>query len=105
MVVSLHYQVLEAIGISIERWTSGSSYIRPIGRLIEKMAFSGLVTACRLATWLTTLGDCNNGRGQRKGSKHISSMCLYLVCEPTMNVGEGGATPLVTPLSTLDNNR
>ena len=77
MVVSLHYQVLGAIGISIERWTSGSSYIRPIGRLIEKMAFSGLVTACRLATWLTTLGDCNNGRGQRKGSKHINVVCAY----------------------------
>jgi len=77
MVVSLHYQVLGAIGINIERWTSGSSYIRPIGRLIEKMAFSGLVTACRLATWLTTLGDCNNGRGQRKGSKHINVVCAY----------------------------
>jgi hypothetical protein len=76
MVVSLHYQVLETIGISIERWTSGSSYIRPICRF-EKMAFSGLVTACHLATWLTTLGDCNNGRGQRKGSKHINVVCAY----------------------------
>jgi hypothetical protein len=55
MVVSLHYQVLGAIGISIERWTSGSSYLRPIGRLIEKKVFSGLVTACGLATWLTSL--------------------------------------------------
>ncbi len=77
MAVSLHYQVPGAIGISIERWTSGSSYLRPIGRLIEKMVFSGLVTACRLATWLTTLGDCTNGRGQRKGSKHINVVCAY----------------------------
>jgi hypothetical protein len=77
MVVSLHYQVLGAIGISIERWTSGSSYLRPIGRLIEKMVFSGLVTACGLATWLTTLGNCNNGRGQRNGSKHINVICAY----------------------------
>src|SRR6266496_762537 len=35
------------------RCTSGSSYLRPMRRLIEKMVFSGLVTACRLATWPT----------------------------------------------------
>src|SRR6266487_2007446 len=37
----------------IVRCTSGSSYLRPMRRLIEKMVFSGLVTACRLATWPT----------------------------------------------------
>lgn len=36
---------------------------------------------------------------------HQCSMCQYLVCETTMNVREGGATPLVTLLSTLYNNR
>jgi hypothetical protein len=30
-----------------------SSYFRPMNRLIEKIVFSGLVTACRLATWPT----------------------------------------------------
>src|SRR5918911_3634703 len=37
----------------MERWTSGSSYLRPMKRLMEKMVLSGLVTACRLATWPT----------------------------------------------------
>src|SRR6266704_3403071 len=35
------------------RWTSGSSYLRPMRRLMEKIVFSGLVTACRFATWPT----------------------------------------------------
>ena len=35
------------------RCTSGSSYLRPIRRLIEKMVFSGLVTDWRFATWPT----------------------------------------------------
>ena len=30
-----------------------SSYLRPMKRLIEKMVFSGFVTAWRLATWPT----------------------------------------------------
>ena len=30
-----------------------SAYLRPMNRLIEKMVFSGLVTAWRLATWPT----------------------------------------------------
>src|SRR6266487_3908727 len=37
----------------IVRCTSGSSYLRPMRRLIEKTVFSGLVTACRFATWPT----------------------------------------------------
>jgi hypothetical protein len=36
---------------------------------------------------------------------HQCSMCLYLICKTTKNVRETGATPLVTPLSTLYNNR
>src|SRR6266852_4152280 len=35
------------------RWTSGSSYLRPMRRLMEKTVFSGLVTACLFATWPT----------------------------------------------------
>src|ERR1700694_5380793 len=35
------------------RWTSGSSYLRPMRRLMEKTVFSGLVIACRRATWPT----------------------------------------------------
>src|SRR5260221_12422043 len=35
------------------RCTSGSSNLRPMSRLMEKIVFSGLVTACRLATWPT----------------------------------------------------
>src|SRR5258708_1062832 len=35
------------------RWTSGSSYLRPMRRLMEKNVFSGLVTACLFATWPT----------------------------------------------------
>jgi hypothetical protein len=31
-----------------------SSYLRPMKRLIEKIVFSGLVTAWRLATWPTS---------------------------------------------------
>jgi hypothetical protein len=33
------------------------------------------------------------------------SRCLYLICETTKNVRERRATPLIAPLSTLDNNR
>src|SRR6266516_3421297 len=36
---------------------------------------------------------------------HQCRMCLYLICGTTMNVREWGATPLVTPLSTLYNKR
>jgi hypothetical protein len=32
-------------------------------------------------------------------------MCPYFVCETTLNVRGSGATPLVTPLSTLYNNK
>src|SRR6266699_2622545 len=36
------------------RCTSGSSNLRPMRRLIEKIVFSGLVTAWRLAIWPTS---------------------------------------------------
>ncbi|CUV02349.1 hypothetical protein MGWOODY_Clf2899 [hydrothermal vent metagenome] len=34
-------------------WTSGSENFRPMRRFTENKVFSGLVTACRLATWPT----------------------------------------------------
>ncbi len=33
----------------IASWTTGSSNLRPMNRLIEKIVFSGFVTACRRA--------------------------------------------------------
>src|ERR671931_670878 len=39
----------------LSRSTAGSLYLRPMKRLMEKMVFSELVMAWRLATWPTNL--------------------------------------------------
>ena len=47
-----------------------SSNLRPMNRLIEKTVFSGLVTACRLATWPTSRSpSLANADDRRRGPR------------------------------------
>src|SRR5918999_975773 len=63
-------------------WTSGSSYLRPISRLTEKIVFSGLVTACRLAVWPTYLSPLRGLRATTEGVMRPPSLFSSTVGSP-----------------------
>ena len=72
-----------------------SSNLRPMKRLIEKMVFSGLVTACRLATWPTSRSPVLVNATTEGVSRLPSGLVMTVGSPPSITA----TTELVVPRS------
>ena len=72
-----------------------SSNLRPMKRLIEKTVFSGLVTACRLATWPTSRSPVLVNATTDGVSRPPSGLVMTTGSPPSMTA----TTELVVPRS------
>src|SRR4030088_3239926 len=67
-------------------WTSASSYLRPMKRLTLKMVFSGLVIACRRATWPTRRSPVLGLTATTDGVRRLPSAFSSTVGSPASRI-------------------
>src|SRR5215207_9198720 len=77
-------------------WTSASSNLRPMKRLTLKIVFSGLVIACRRATWPTRRSLVFGLTATTDGVRRLPSAFSSTVGSPASMIA---ATELVVPRS------
>ena len=76
-----------------------SSKRRPISRLTAKIVFSGLVTACRLAAWPTSLSSLSEKATIDGVVRAPSAFSITLAWEPSMTATQELVVPKSIPIT------
>src|SRR6476661_7471829 len=87
--------------MALSFWVIGSSWVRPIRRLIAKNVFSGLVTAWRLAAWPTRRSPDSVKATMDGVVRPPSAFSITLTWDPSITATQELVVPRSIPTTLL----